>query len=135
MRYGWHARHSWPDASHTPSAPVACLRMYVCLCVCVCLCVRVFLVQSSTVRRSRGLDSADQTLSPGDKDPPVLVRFHEHTDFTRSLICAHTLSACHNLFILHLSSPVPPLHLSSAALYHSLYLHGPKYSTNNCPVE
>lgn len=39
----------------------------------VCACV--FLVQSGVVRRSRGLDLAVQTLSPGDKDPPVLVCF------------------------------------------------------------
>ena len=40
----------------------------------------VWPVQSRAVRRSRGLDSAVQTLSPGDKDPPVLVCF------TRTLI-------------------------------------------------
>lgn len=38
-------------------------------------CVCVLPVQSRAVRRCRGLDSAVQTLSPGDKDPPVLVRF------------------------------------------------------------
>lgn len=84
MRYGWHAGHSWPDVSDTPIAPVVCLH------VCVC----VFLVQSSTVKRSRGLDSADQTLSPGDKDPPVLV-------CSMSTLISHAASS-----VLTLSLPV-----------------------------
>lgn len=41
----------------------------------VCVCVFTILVQSRAVGRGGGLDSAVQTLSPGDKDPPVLVCF------------------------------------------------------------
>lgn len=78
--------------------------------------VCVLLVQSRAVRRCRGLDSAVQTLSPGDKDPPVLVRFMR-TLISHGLICAHALSACHNLFTLHLS---PKRHLTLVPHPHPL---------------
>lgn len=89
-----------------------------CECVCVTGSVR-----SGRARRRSRLSSSDTfTRRQG---PTCACLFHEVSDFTRRLICAHTLSACRNLFTLHLSSPghlapVPPSaassHLPSAGL-------------------
>lgn len=84
----------------------------------------LLLVQSRTVRRSRGLDSAVQTLSPRDKDPPVLVCFmrtlisHAGSSVLTLSQPAITCSPCtcpHQDIspqfpppLLHLTSPPPP---------------------------
>lgn len=99
----------------------------------------VLLVQSRAVRQSRGLDSAVQTLSPGDKDPPVLVRFmrtlisHAGSSGLTLSQPAITCSPCTCppkdvspqfplcTFSLHLTSPLlptppPPLHVQTLSL-------------------
>lgn len=98
--HAWHAWHSWPDAWHTPSATV----------VCLCVFVTGSIQNGQAKQRSRLSSSDTFTQRQG---PTCACLFHEDSDFTRRLICTHTLSACHNLFTLHLSSPghltpVPP---------------------------
>lgn len=66
-------------------------------------CVRP--VQSRAVRRSKRSRLSSSDTFTRRQGPTCACLFHEDSDFTRRLICARTLSACHNLFTLHLSSP------------------------------